>query len=501
MQKWPKYPLVYEINTRVWLAELSARYGRKLTLDLVPDSEIESIASKGFHAVWLMGVWTTGDEPLAIAREHTGLQQEYRKALPDFTPADVIGSPYAITTYQVSAALGGRAALARLRQRLATNGLRLILDFVSNHTSRDHHFVIEHPEYYVYGTEEDLAREPQNFFRTASGHILAHGRDPYFPGWTDTAQINYAQPSAREAMKQKLLDICSQCDGIRCDMAMLIVPEVIEKLWGHRLGSSSVKESFWKEALPAVLQRHPGTLFIAESYWNMEWQLQQQGFHFTYDKTLYDRLKKKDYGGVRAHLQGAGAYQDSCLRFVENHDEERAVTTFGAAYSRSAAVATFFTPGLRLFHEGQLEGHRIKIPVQLARRPHENEDVETAHFYEKLLGVLQDPVFHSGQFTLLNVNSPGWGDASNASLLAMQWTPDRDAGKFIGYVIVVNLSGMRAYGRIPLPAEKFRNKESFVFLDRYDGKRYDRAGDELAWPGLYVALEAYQPHLFEVMRA
>jgi len=498
--QWPKYPVVYEINTRVWLAELSAKAGRALALDQIPEEEIDRLASQGFHAVWLMGVWTVGPQPVAIARMHEGLLNDYAIALPDVSPEDVIGSPYAISTYQVSATLGGREALASLRQRLQRYGMGLILDFVSNHTSRDHHFVTDRPDLFVHGSAEDIAREPHNYFTTAAGHIIAHGRDPYFDGWTDTAQINYAQPAAREAMKQKLFDICSQCDGVRCDMAMLILPDVLEQVWGARLGSNPVRRSFWSEAIPAVLQRLPTTLFIAESYWNLEWPLQQEGFHFTYDKTLYDRLKKKDFGGVRSHLQADAHFQDACLRFTENHDEERAVVAFGGAYSRSAAVATFFSAGLRLIHEGQLEGHRVKLPVQLGRRPREREDVEIALFYEKVLGVLQDPIFHSGDCRVIPVHSPGWGDASNESLVALYWTPRLPpaVGLFLSYLIIVNLSPTRAYGRIPLPPETFEAGKNYTFHDLYEGRHYDRPGGEMIWPGLYVALEAHQPHLFEI---
>jgi hypothetical protein len=498
---WPKYPLVYEINTRIWLAELSARAGRPLTLDTVPNDEIDRIARLGFHGVWLMGVWTTGPEAIDIARTHPDLQREYRNALSDFTPADVIGSPYAISTYTVSPLLGGPKALAGLRQKLGRNGLRLMLDFVCNHTARDHHYVRDHPEYFIQGSAEDLAREPQNFFRTAGGMILAHGRDPYFPGWTDTAQVNYCHAGARQAMRDKMFSIADQCDAIRCDMAMLILPDVIQRIWGPRLGAAPVRESFWRESIPQVLQRCPHVLFVAEAYWNTEWQMQQEGFHFTYDKTLYDRLRKGDTGGVNLHLQAQPAFQDRCLRFIENHDEPRAASAFGPAPSRSAAMATFFSPGMRLFHEGQLEGHRIRTPVQLGRRAFESEDVEIALFYERALSVLQDPIFQDGTFKLLAANSTGYGDASNQSLLALSWTPTGKASNaFLGYLIVANMSGQRAYGRVPLPNDVYTAGSTYIFYDRYEGKRYERDGSELAWPGLYVSLEGNQPHIFEISR-
>ena len=496
---WPKNPAVYEINTRIWLAELSKRTGKMLSLDQVPDEELERIAQQGFHGVWLMGVWTTGTEAIAIARTQTDLQEEYQRALPDVAPEDIIGSPYAITTYRVSPLLGGPPALVNLRQRLAKHGLRLILDFVCNHTSRDHKLVYEHPEVFVSGTPADLEREPRNYFKTSTGVILAHGRDPYFPGWSDTAQINYAQRPGREAMKGKLEYIASQCDGVRCDMAMLILPEILERVWDGRLGPEPNRASFWKEAIADTLALNPNFLFLAESYWGLEWKLQQEGFHFTYDKTLYDRLREHDFRNVRQHLHADKVFQEHCARFIENHDEPRAATAFGAARSRSAAVATFFCPGFKLLHEGQLQGWRVKIPVQLGRRPQEKEDVEIALFYDKILPVLSDPIFQDGTFSICDVNSSGWGDASNDSLLAYLWEPPASrATRCTAFLVAVNLGDNRAFGRVPIPARVLGDCKQLVLNDRYDGKRYEREAEELKWPGLYVALEGHSPHLFEI---
>jgi glycosidase len=498
---WPKYPLLYEINTRVWLNELSAKAGERITLDKVPSEEIDKIARHGFQAIWLMGVWTTNDDPIQMARTLPELQPEYRHALPDLTTEDIIGSPYAISTYQVSPLLGGPAALARFRERIGRHGMRLMLDFVCNHTARDHRFVLERPDVYVQGSAEDLARQPNCFFKTANGHIIACGRDPYFPPWMDTAQVNYGHPAGREAMKEKIRSIAQQCDGVRCDMAMLILPDIIERVWGSRLGNNWNRKSFWKEAIDEINARWPNFLFMAESYWDLEWQLQQEGFQYTYDKTLYDRLREGDHDGVRKHLNAAIKFQDRCARFVENHDEPRAAAAFGPARARSAATVSFFAPGLKLFHEGQLEGRRVKVPVQLGRRKQESEDIETSLFYEKLLGALQDPMFQEGVFSPSEVRSAGWGDSSNDSLIAMSWFPP--AGKSgrhcQGFLIVANMNAWRAYGRVSLGGSRINANKNYIFHDRLDGKRYERPGSELVSPGIYIALEAHQQHIFEII--
>ena len=166
---WPRHPVLYEINTRVWVRELSARAGKRLTLDTIPPEEIERIAALGFDAVWLMGVWTTGLAAIRLARTDAGLRVIYRRALPDLTDGDIIGSPYAVSRYQVSADLGGPAALASLRASFATYGMRLMLDFVPNHTATDHALLTESPHAYVCGSEDDIARHPEAFFRTRGG--------------------------------------------------------------------------------------------------------------------------------------------------------------------------------------------------------------------------------------------------------------------------------------------------------------------------------------------
>src|SRR5258706_1439681 len=162
----PPNPLLYEINTRVWLHEMSARLHQPIQLDIIPEEELDRIAEFGFHAVWLMGVWTTGPESAAIACSIPALQREFQAALPDYAPADCVGSPYAISSYTVSPKLGGPGALARLRERLARRGLNLVLDFVCNHTARDYALLESRPDAYVFGTGADFAAQPQAGFQT-----------------------------------------------------------------------------------------------------------------------------------------------------------------------------------------------------------------------------------------------------------------------------------------------------------------------------------------------
>ena len=248
-----------------------------------------------------------------------------------------------------------------------------MLDFVPNHTALDHSWVEDYPDYYVPGSQQDLARLPENYTRVQSrrgDRILAYGRDPYFPGWPDTLQLNYGNPATQEAMIGELVKVAERCDGVRCDMAMLLLPDVFERTWGIRA------EPFWPKAIQRVREHSPDFCFLAEVYWDLEWTMQQQGFDYTYDKRLYDRLRDGHARMVREHFQAGYDFQNKLARFLENHDEPRAAATFSPRVHEAAAVITFLCPGLRFFHQGQFEGRKKRISPHLCRAPNEPVDEE-----------------------------------------------------------------------------------------------------------------------------
>jgi glycosidase len=309
----PLYPSLYQVNTRVWLTELSRPLGRPAKLDDIPDSELARIASMGFDWVWFLSLWRTGPAGQRVSRNNQEWRKEFEQTLPDLKEEDIAGSGFAVTGYAVHPALGGDAALVRLRERLRSRGLRLMLDFVPNHTALDHPWVEDHSDYYMAGTEIDLAREPRNYTRIkrAAGELLlAHGRDPYFLGWPDTLQLDYSNPATQEAMIGELLKIAGQCDGVRCDMAMLVLPEVFERTWGRRA------PLFWPNATRRVRKQVPHFRLMAEVYWDLEWAMLQQGFDYAYDKRLYDRLCEGHARPVREHLHAGLDYQSKLARFL-----------------------------------------------------------------------------------------------------------------------------------------------------------------------------------------
>jgi len=486
----PIYPSLYQVNTRVWLTELSETLGRPAQLDDIPDSELDRLSTMGFDWIWFLSVWQTGPAAQAISRANPEWRQEFEETLPDLKDKDIAGSGFAIQNYTVHRNLGGYAALARLRKRLAKRGLKLMLDFVPNHMAPDHPWIKSHPEYFVAGTEDALAREPQNYIRVKrkkGNMILAYGRDPYFSGWPDTLQLDYSNPALQEAMINELLKISGQCDGVRCDMAMLVLPEVFERTWGHR------PELFWPRAIKKVRDQHQDFCFMAEVYWDMEWPLQQQGFDYTYDKHLYDRLREGNARPVREHLHAALDYQTKLARFLENHDEPRACVSFDASVHRAAAVITYFIPGLRFFHQGQFEGRKKRISPHLVRAPEESPDKGIEEFYDHVLAILRKATVKSGQWQWLTCQ-PAWdGNGSWDAFIAHSWQGSGNERM----LIAVNYSPHPSQCYVPLPFPEIRNR-SVVLKDSLNPVSYIREGNDLLERGLYLDLQPWSYHVFDL---
>jgi hypothetical protein len=495
------HPIVYEVNTRVLVRELEQRTGERVTLGTIPDAVLDEWADFGFDAVWLMGVWTTGDIGVAIARSHEGLQTEFRHALPDYRTEDIVGSPYAVKAYTVAAALGGDQGLLHLRKRLRDRGLSLFLDFVPNHTARDHHWVTRHPEYYVHGASDDDQRQPDYFFKTASANgevVLALGRDPNFPGWTDTAQLNIFNPATRHAMIVTMQKIASMCDGIRCDMAMLLLTEVFRNTWGDLAlgaGTDVPEQEFWSEAIRSVKNDFPSITFLAEAYWEKEWQLQQLGFDYTYDKKLYERLSREGAAAVYDHLKAEKEYQRRSVRFIENHDEQRAAQLFiPEAWHRAAATVIATVPGMALVHEGQLDGRRVRVPVQLNRRVVEEDTPHVRSFYDRLFATVTHPVFRKGTWELLRVKPAWYDNFTSYNFLAYMWRLEEVGTR----LIVVNYAPHIGQCYIELNLEGLKGA-SIEFRDLLGTASYVRERNALSTKGMYFDLPGYGLHLFEVV--
>lgn len=482
------HPVIYEINTWPWLRELSQAHGGPVDLGTVPDETWDELAALGIDAVWLMGVWRRSPAGIAIALANPDLTASFTGALPDWTPDDVAGSPYCVREYVVDDDLGGPAGLATARAALAARGVGLILDFVPNHVAPDHPWTAQRPEVFVRGTETDLANDPKSFVKVGEV-VLANGRDPYFPAWPDVVQLNAFAPALRAAVIDTLTGIAEQCDGVRCDMAMLMMNDIVARTWGERVGPVPDAD-YWPTVIPAVRSTHPDFRFLAEAYWDLEWSLQQQGFDFCYDKRLYDRLEHGPAAQVNGHLSGDVGYQSRLVRFVENHDEPRAATAF-AGREPVTAVAALTQTGARLIHDGQLTGRRTRLPVFLGRFPDEPTDPAIADFYRTFLPVLADRTFHDGRWQL--AERSGWSGSGFENLVAWCWDGDTR------WLVVVNLSGAPATGQVRVPLDDLHG-HTWRLVDPTHNVVYDRNGHDLV-DGMFVRLGAWDWHLLRIEAA
>jgi glycosidase len=272
-------------------------------------------------------------------------------------------------------------------------------------------------------------------------------------------------------------------------MAMLLLPDVFQRTWGRTM------EPFWPGALEAVRADHPGVLFMAEVYWDREFDLQQQGFDETYDKRLYDRLNS-DLREVRGHLTADPGYQARSARFLENHDEPRAATVFGTGdRHRAAATIAFLCPGLRFFHDGQRQGYRLHVPVHLCRAPDEPQDDELVAFYDALFGILGEPAVHDGDWRLLDVAEAWSGNPSHDAIVASSWTAE--PGGSLRFVVTVNLADHWSQGYVALPHPDLAGRD-VTLHDRLGSDSYVRHGVDLLAHGLYLDVPPWSHQVFGI---
>jgi glycosidase len=479
-----KNPHLYEFSAWPLLEALSSRAGKTVTLGSVPAARWDALAKQGVDCVYLMGVWQRSAAGRQIARTDRGLIGEYDRILPGWSMADVPGSPYCIQAYEPDVRMGGWEGLDKARADLAARDMTLILDFVPNHTGFDHAWIQSNPDFYVQGTLDNYRLEPQLFHPVEDARdntivrFIACGRDPFFPPWSDVAQLNYFNPKTRDAMIGVLKTISAHCDGVRCDMAMLVLNDVFAQTWAKRVDLlwDAPSEEFWPQATSRVKMT-----YLAEVYWDREYQLQQQGFDFTYDKRLLDRLHHGNAQDTRDHLRADPVYSAKLARFLENHDEARSLAQFGARI-RAATALTFTAPGLRFFFDGQFEGADVRAPVQLGRWPANPDLPEIRDLYARLLKAIDKPLFHDGEWRLLDGTSP--------DLVACSWRKGNDMAIVAANITNRDAEGLVQVGDLP-------KGDAFRLVDQLADRSYDWQRDDLA-KGLYVKLSSGDAHLFLV---
>jgi Alpha amylase, catalytic domain len=484
------HPRLLEISAWPWLERLARAEGRVVTLGEVPASHWDAIAAGHFDVLFLMGVWRRSVLGRELALSHPDLKAEYDRVLPGWTPDDIPGSPYCIQAYEPDDRMGGWPGLDEARRQLQARGVRLILDFVPNHTAFDHLWLASNPEYYVLGTEQDYQSAPNHFrAMTHQGQTryVACGRDPYFAPWTDVAQLNYFNPDTRAVMRGTLRHLASHCDGVRCDMAMLVLNDVFEGTWRRLLRDAwpQPQEEFWPAAKAAAGQ----LVFLAEAYWGLEGRLLDQGFDFAYGKELLDAMHTHD-GAHRVRSALGAPRHERFARFIENHDEPRSAATLGSRLPAAAAIVAT-APGMRFFYDGQFEGRRAKAPVQLGRWPDEPEDANVRALYDRVLAFSDDDLFHQGEWRMPHTSEAG--DDTFGHIVSFGWKGNRSL-----VLTVANLASHSAQAHLDVVDDLRGWGDAFDFEDRLTGASYRWTRESLEHRGLYVRLEPGAAHLFRV---
>lgn len=474
--------ILFQLNTRALLASI----GANATLDDLTEQRLAALIPPECTLVWFLGAWTVGEASRAISRADPAIQADRRATLPDGSDRDIVGSCFSIAAYRVPDAIGGDPALARLRTRLAGAGHRLMLDFVPNHTAPDHPWVDAHPDRYVAGTDQDRARDPAGWARLPSGRILAHGRDPYFPAWTDVLQLDYANPETARAMTGQLVDIARRCDAIRADMAMLVLPDVFEHTWHRRA------VPFWRDAIAAARAACPGLVMMAEAYWGMEPDLRACGFDLAYDKPFLDAALADDIPALRTGLAAQEAREGRTARFLENHDEPRAAATMDWPKRRAMTALLLASPGLKFLQAGQIEGARTRLSMHLGRAPAEPVDETSRTFHRTLLEALGDPT-KSEPFAPLTPTEAWPGNQSDSGFVVLHRPGPSPL------LLAVNARATRGQCRVHLPTPP--SAPAIDLADHLSPERHRRDAAELARDGLFLDLPPWGVNLFNLTPA
>jgi hypothetical protein len=485
-------PKLYEINTRVWIK----KFGKGISLSNIPESVFEDLADKGIDIVWTMGIWKTCTSLIESCCFSVDLVSSYARSLSDWKKEDVIGSPFSIDVYEVSPQFGNMEDLKNFREKLNKYGIKLFLDFVPNHFGAATRLLKTNPDVFLKGDAELLSKDPFTFFCTDSNseNIFAHGRDPLFPAWTDTVQVNYFCQTARDFMVDILLKLTELCDGVRCDMAMLQLNNVFQNTWLGVLNKKAFKkpkEEFWEYAIKKVKEKSPDFIFLAEAYWDLEWNLQQLGFDYTYDKRLTDRLGAGDVDSVKAHLRAEKEFQVKSTRFLENHDETRAVTKFGKKHTYAAAVLMSTLQGMKLYYDGQFEGKKIKLPVQLGREPEEKVSESLKEYYNTVLKITKSEIFKEGDWLMIDPLPISENNDTFEKIFAWQWKLGDELR-----IVVINYSSSTSLCRIRV---EFKTAEKEIkLIDLLSNEEYTRSVNEIKNSGLFIELKSYHSHIFAI---
>ncbi len=545
----------------VWLQQLSQVYGRPIiSLDQIPDAELDRLSGGGFTGLWLIGIW-----------ERSPASQRIKQLCGN---PEAIASAYSLYDYEIAADLGGWPALHNLKERAARRGIRLASDMVPNHTGIYSRWVMQHPDWFVQTdyppfptyqfNGEDLSSSGDCFIQIEDGYwtktdaavvfrliergtgrirYIYHGNDGTSIPWNDTAQLNYLIPEVREAVIQTILHVARSFPIIRFDAAMTLAKKHFQRLWfpvrglgggiPSRAGHGMSREEFdavfptefWREVVDRVAAEVPGTLLLAEAFWLMEgYFVRTLGMHRVYNSAFMNMLKQEENAKYRQTIKNVLEFNPEVLKrfvnFMNNPDEKTAVEQFGREGKYFGACVLLATmPGLPMFGHGQIEGFHEKYGMEY-KRSYWNEEPD-AHLIwlheQRIFPLLRRRWLFSGSenFVLYDFYA---GDSVDENVFAYSNRVGGQRGLVLYHNSYATTAGwiresaafaVQGDGETPRLRRTTLaqaldladdDRVYYAFRDHSLGLVFLRNSRELAAQGLYAELGEYEFHVFTDFR-
>ena len=415
---WMPNVVMMAKSTLVWLDQLSKQYETSITrLDQIPDEELDLLSNRGFSALWLIGLWERSNASKQIKRTCGNPEAE--------------SSAYSLKRYEIAEELGGWEALHNLKYRCARRGIRLASDMVPNHTGIDSDWINGHPDWFLqlpYSPYPNYSFNGQNLspdpgigiyiedhyydqtdaavtfkrvdFQSGDERHIYHGNDGTSMPWNDTAQLDYLNPEAREAVIQTILHVARNFPVIRFDAAMTLAKKHIQRLWFPEPGSGgdiptrserglsrsefnkAIPIEFWRDVVDRIKEEAPDTLLLAEAFWMMEgYFVKNLGMHRVYNSAFMNMLKMEENHTYKNTIKNTLIFEPEILKrfvnFMNNPDEDTAAAQFGMGDKYFGICTMMITmPGLPMFGHGQIEGYKEKYGMEY-RKAYHNEVPDT----------------------------------------------------------------------------------------------------------------------------
>jgi glycosidase len=554
---WMPNVVLLAKSTLVWLHQLSRQYGREIrTLDQIPDEELDQMASRGFNALWLIGLWERSDASRQI---------KHRCGNPD-----AAASAYALYNSEIAWGIGGWDALQQLKERCARLGIRLASDMVPNHTGIDSEWVHNHPDWYLqldyppypsYSfNSENLSSNPgigiyledhyydrsdasvvfkRVDFGSGETRYIYHGNDGTHMPWNDTAQLNYLLPEVREAVIQTILHVARNFPIIRFDAAMTLAKKHIHRLWFPEPGSGGdiasraehgmtwaefnrrMPVEFWREVVDRVAEEVPDTLLLAEAFWMMEgYFVRTLGMHRVYNSAFMHMLKNEDNAKYRQTIKNTIEFDKDILKrfvnFMNNPDEDTAIAQFGDGDKYFGVCTLMVTlPGLPMIGHGQVEGYTEKYGMEFQRAYKDEQPNQwlVERHEREIFPLMKKRYLFSGvdNFFLfdfyadhgVNENVFVYTNATpmESALVAYNNCYDSSSGyikESAGYV-EKTIGGKKHSRRSTLAAALHLHDADnawMLFREAKTGLWYIRKSSEIHENGMFIALKGYEAQVF-----